>query len=64
MAKTLEDTAAIVRDRTLEELQLRPKMHGSLCFNFRDGQLMNRNIHHFDEQLAITVTEREYRKHG
>lgn len=56
---TIEQTTEKVKERAAKELELRPKLHGSLCFHFKDGQLMKSRSHHFDEQLTVENTEKE-----
>lgn len=56
---TLEQTTEKVKNRVAQELTLRPQLHGSLCFNFRDGQLTHTRAYHFDEQLTVENTEKE-----
>lgn len=55
---TIEQTSEKVKRRVVKELELRPKLHGSMTFNFRYGQLMTSKTHHFDEQLTVDHTER------
>ena len=56
---TIEEITEKVRQRVATELELRPKLHGSLSFNFRDGVLTHSRAHHYDEQLTVESTERE-----
>lgn len=56
---TIEQIVEKVKTRTETELSLRPNLHGSLTFHFRDGNLMKRRVRDGDDQLTIEITEKE-----